>query len=123
LLLNLYLFLLGLLIAIPGLSLTFMALFTDHTVTHYNINILLANPLSLLLVYYAIRLNSEKTKIMRRINLVWLFHFAMAGLLLAAKIIGLYLQDNWLILAFTLTLYSGMWLITSSFIFRKKPLA
>jgi hypothetical protein len=38
----------GLILGIPGTALFFMSLFTDHTVTYNNLNLLLANPLTLL---------------------------------------------------------------------------
>jgi hypothetical protein len=107
-----YLLLIALIIAIPGTGLAYMASFTDHTVTYYNINLLLANPFSLSLIYTALRFSLHNTKILKLNNTIWLFHYGLTLLLSLAKLLGLYEQNNWLIIAFTFPLYGGMWLIT-----------
>ena len=48
---GLYNLCLGLLLGIPGLALSFFASFTEHSVTYHNENLLLANPLSFLIIF------------------------------------------------------------------------
>lgn len=84
---------------ILGSVLFYMSLFTDHVVTYGNLNLLLANPLTLLLsVLMFIKLfKPEKFQKAVPLLILILFAFATAGLFL--KITTIALQDTWQSLA------------------------
>jgi len=100
--------LVGLVLGLPGLALFLMANFTDHTVTYYNENIYLANPLTLLLVLSGIgiiRPGQTKRKFTPNLCIV----LALLGvLLLFLKIFPAFDQDNWDILCLVLPVLSGL---------------
>ena len=100
-------FTVGLFLGIPGLGLALMAGFTDHTVTYHNENLLLANPVTFLLVPFGFRLALQKVKSVRRLQLIWYIHLATALLLLLLKFLPVFDQDNSLVICFILPLISG----------------
>ena len=75
----------GLLLGLPGTVLFFLAVFTDHTVTHGNLNLSLANPLALAAVWLGIGLAAGREWSGRWLGRLWL-------LLAALALIGLLLQ-------------------------------
>ncbi len=100
-------FTIGLVLGIPGLGLALMAGFTDHTVTYYNENLLLANPLTVLLIPYGFMLARQKAKALRGLQIIWYIHLAAALLLLALKILPAFDQDNFLVICFILPIICG----------------
>ncbi|MCG8553752.1 MAG: DUF4105 domain-containing protein [Proteobacteria bacterium] len=98
----------GLLFGLPGLLLFLMATLTEHTVTYYNENLLLANPLTLLAVPLGIGLWVRPERSLRRLRRLW-------GMLALLSILGLLLkalpsfdQDNWLVVALVLPTNLGL---------------
>ena len=110
-----YNFLLGLILGIPGFVLFFMMFFTAPDVTYGNENILLANPLTLLIPLLAVFLAREKTWAFRYLKYLWLLHLAGALLLILLKLIlPSFDQDNLMAFCFILPIDFGL---TSSFYF------
>ena len=100
--------LLGLVLGLPGLLLMLMWLFTEHTVTHRNENLLLANPLTLLALPLGLSLARGKSpRAWARLRAVWLA-LAVTGLLaLALKLLPRFDQDNWRLIALLLPISLG----------------
>ncbi len=98
----------GLAIGLPGLVLAFMALFTDHTVTFWNENIILASPF----IFAAAPLGILFAAGVRRPGTitawVWLVQFAVALTYLLLKFIPGFVQSNWSIVAIVLPLYAAL---------------
>ena len=98
---------LGLVLGLPGTALFFMWLFTDHTVTYRNENLFLANPLMLLLVPLGIMLAWGSAKARPRLRTVWRVLEAAAALGLVLKVIPVFNQDNWRLIALILPITLG----------------
>jgi hypothetical protein len=91
-----------------GLALFLMSLFTDHTVTHGNENIFLANPLSFLifLISIAAVINPSAGKY-RIIEKSWFALALMSIVLLLLKIFPMFDQDNLMIISVLLPVNLG----------------
>jgi hypothetical protein len=85
------------LLAVPGLLLFFMAFFTDHNYTHWNVNLLFINPLLFVTFALSIRQLAIKTdkENYHALRICWIITFAGAILSVLMKIIPLCRQDNW----------------------------
>jgi len=98
---------LGLVLGFPGTALFVMWLFTDHTVTYRNENLFLANPLTLLVVPLGIGLVFGSTRARAGLRVVWLA-LAVSGVLgVLLKVIPVFNQDNWRLIAFILPISLG----------------
>lgn len=97
----------GLVLGLPGTALFFMWLFTDHTVTYRNENLFLANPLMLLLVPLGIMLAWGSVKARARLRTVWRVLETLGALGLVLKIIPVFNQDNWRLIALILPITLG----------------
>ncbi len=118
---GLYNFILGLLLGIPGLVLTLMASFTEHTVTYHNENQLLANALTFLIIPVAVGFVFDKKWAYRWLKYLWYLQ-AFGGILaVSLKIFPGFDQDNWLVMAFILPISFGMAL--AEYWWQKKPAA
>jgi len=116
---GLYNFVLGLLLGVPGLVLTLMASFTEHTVTYHNENLLLANALTILIVPAAVGFVFDKSWAYRWLKYLWYFQ-ALGGILaVSVKIFPAFDQDNLLVMAFILPISFGMAL--AEYWWHKKP--
>lgn len=93
---GLYESLLGLLFGLPAAVLAFMSLFTNHTVTYGNRNLLAANPALLLLLPLGIVLAAGARRAGRALAVLWSFSLLLALLALALQIFPAPRQDNWL---------------------------
>jgi hypothetical protein len=101
----------GLVLGLPGLILPLFHL-TEHTITHYNVNLLLANPLTTLAFPLGIGIIFGSKRAWRWMRLAW-------TVLAATSAIGLVLapfvaQSNGLVLALFVPLNVGM-----AFVFRR----
>jgi hypothetical protein len=98
----------GLGIGLPALVLTFMALFTDHAVTYWNENVILATPF----VFAAALLGILFASGVRRAGTIaawlWLSQFALALVYLLLKFIPGFVQSNWPIVAIILPVYASL---------------
>ncbi len=103
-----YNFLLGLLIGIPGLTLTFLASFTEHTVTYHNENLLMANMITFLLIPVALALIVNKPWSFRWLKYLWYWQAAGGFLAVAIKILPCCDQNNYLVMAFILPISFGL---------------
>ncbi len=121
LLFSLYNFILGLVLGIPGLILFFTMFFTDHEVTFHNENILLANPLTLLIALFGIILAWQKPWAFKALRWLWYLQIFGAVLLISLKLLlpSIFDQDNLLVFAFILpvTLAMGLsfWYLKPSY--------
>lgn len=96
----------GLLLGVPGLLLALVASFTEHSVTYYNENLLLANPLTFMLIPVGIALALQKTWAWKWLTYIWYIHFFLALLALLFKALPFFEQDNFLVLAFFVPLHA-----------------
>ena len=107
-LLGLYSALLGLVPGIPGLALFIMWMFTDHTVTYRNENLFLANPLTVLALPLGVGMMRGSPWARQ-----WLWRLvgalaALGVLGLALKVLPMFDQDNWRLLALLLPQWVGL---------------
>ncbi len=98
----------SLIFALPGTLLFFMAFFTDHNYSYYNMNLLFINPFLFVNFAMSIRQLSKKTIETRALMICWMITSAGAVLSIILKIIPACRQDNWesifLILPFAIIL-------------------
>ncbi|HYH98962.1 DUF4105 domain-containing protein [Hyalangium sp.] len=99
--------LLGLALGVPGLVLAIMWLFTDHTVAFRNENLFLASPLTLGVVPLGIALAWGSVKARAWLRVVWLVLAGLGVLGLLLKVIPVFNQDNWRLIAFILPISLG----------------
>jgi hypothetical protein len=98
---------LGLVLGIPGTALLVMWLVTDHTVVYRNENLFLANPLTLLVVPLGIQLAWGSVKAWARLRVVWLALAALGVLGLLLKVVPVFNQDNWRLIALIMPISLG----------------
>jgi hypothetical protein len=98
----------GIIYGLPGLILFFMGFFTDHRVTFYNENLLLANPLTLLLIPLGIGLIVGKEISLRWLPKLWYLLAGLNLLLILLKILPSFDQQNWLSISFVVPLSISM---------------
>lgn len=96
--------LVGLVSGIPGLALFIMWLFTDHSVTYRNENLFLANPLTVLAVPLGIQLMLGSPRALERLRRLWRVLAALGMLGLVLKVLPMFDQDNWRLIALLLPL-------------------
>ncbi|QRO01128.1 DUF4105 domain-containing protein [Archangium violaceum] len=108
LLLGLQNVLVGLVLGIPGFALFIMWLFTEHTVTHRNENLFLANPLTLLALPLGIQLIFGSARAPERLRRLWLVLAGLGLLGLVLKALPMFDQDNWRLIALILPISAGM---------------
>lgn len=102
-------FLTGLLVGLPGTVLLIMWLVTDHTVTFRNENLFLANPLTLLLVWLGVRVfRGRRPNAPQQLLRVSLLLVGIAGLGLLLKVLPMFDQNNWNIVALLLPIWLGL---------------
>ncbi len=94
--------LLGLFLGVPGTILFFMAAFTEHDVTYYNVNLFLAHPLFLLLVGWGAAFAYGKLNRFRKLYLFWLGQMGLTLLALVSKLLPGTVQDNRIVLSLLL---------------------
>ncbi|MBX5482338.1 MAG: DUF4105 domain-containing protein [Myxococcaceae bacterium] len=99
--------LVGLVLGLPGTVLLLMGTLTEHTVTHHNENLLLANPLTLLAVPFGIGLMRDRAKSSRALRAIWVLLAGMGVLELLLKALPWFDQDNWRIIALVLPISLG----------------
>ncbi|WP_224249510.1 Lnb N-terminal periplasmic domain-containing protein [Hyalangium gracile] len=98
---------LGLGLGFPGTALFVMWLFTDHTVTYRNENLFLANPLTLLAVPLGLMLVFGSVRARRWLRVLWLALAGLGVLGVVLKVIPMFDQDNWRLIAFILPISLG----------------
>ncbi|MBN1685377.1 MAG: DUF4105 domain-containing protein [Spirochaetales bacterium] len=89
----------GLLLGLPGVALTFMSLFTDHTVTYWNENLALANPFTFLAFPLGIFTAAGFPRIGRITAWLWAVLAGIGVVYVALKAFPFFMQDNWQIIA------------------------
>jgi hypothetical protein len=94
--------LLGLLFGLPAAVLAFMSLFTDHTVTYGNRNLLALNPVLLLALPLGIALASGARGAAKALAALWSLSLLLALLSLALQLFPAIRQDNALTVALLL---------------------
>ncbi|MBM7117557.1 DUF4105 domain-containing protein [Archangium primigenium] len=100
--------LMGLVFGIPGLALFIMWLGTDHTVTYRNENLFLANPLTVLALPLGLQLMAGSAKARARLEWLWRALAALGLFGLVLKVLPLFDQDNWRLIALLLPMSVGM---------------
>jgi hypothetical protein len=99
---------LGLCLGLPGTVLLLMGLVTDHTVTHWNENLLLANPLALIALPMGVALTWGSARAVKWLRRAWLA-LGLSGILaVLIKVIPAYDQDNWRVIGLILPISLGM---------------
>ncbi len=78
----------GLLIGLPGMTLALMSLFTNHTVTYWNENLVSANPLTFLALPLGIFTAAGFNRVGRFTAWLWVFLAGLTVLYIAAKAVG-----------------------------------
>lgn len=106
-LLGLHHMMVGLVFGLPGTVLLLMWLITEHTVTHRNENLLLANPLTLLALPLGFMLMLGSSRAARGLQWVWTALAATGVLALLIKVLPIFDQDNWRLLALLLPISLG----------------
>jgi hypothetical protein len=104
---GLYQSLIGLIIGFPGLGLALMASFTDHTVTYYNENLLLSNPITFLLFPVGLAIMRNKKWGIDWFKSIVYINSILAILALAVKIFTAFDQDNWMVFCFIIPVWFG----------------
>jgi hypothetical protein len=87
--------LIGFFLGIPGLALTFLMFFTDHRVTYYNENLLLANPLTILAIPLGLLAAFDIGRSSSYLLYLWRLLAAAAILALVGKLFTSVDQENW----------------------------
>ncbi len=105
---------LGIFYGIPGLILFLMSMFTDHTVTYHNENLLLANPLTTLLIPLGIGLLLDKRFGRMWLPKLWYLITSINLILLVLKFLPVFDQYNWLSISLIVPLS-----VSASFIWYK----
>jgi len=93
-------------------------LFTDHVVTYYNENLLLANPVTFLIfLLSAVAIFKPSQNLLQKIKRLWYFLAATSIVLLLLKIFPGFNQDNLMIISILLPMN-----LAFAFVFYKKDL-
>lgn len=100
--------LVGLVLGLPGTVLLVMWMITNHTVTWRNENLLLANPVTLAALPLGLMLAFGSKKAAVRLRSVWTFLTATGVLAILIKVLPVFDQDNWRIIALILPVSLGM---------------
>ena len=87
--------LIGLVVGGPGLFLFIVAIFTDHTVTYWNENLFLANPLTFAALPLGILTALGKGRSKNILKWVWRAQLVLVLLMLLLKIFPVFDQYNW----------------------------
>lgn len=95
----------GLFAGLLGLFLTLISSFTDHTITYYNENLFLTNPVSFLIPMIAFAYILKKPWSEKWLRNIWYLQLTLAVLLLILKLFPTFDQDNSLALATFIPLY------------------
>jgi hypothetical protein len=98
---------LGLVLGLPGTILFIMWTVTNHTVTYRNENLFLANPLTLLALPLGLMLVFGSKRARAWLRIVWLALAASGVLGVLLKVIPVFNQDNWRLIAFILPISLG----------------
>jgi hypothetical protein len=114
LLLGLYQAGIGLLLGLPGTALLLMSLFTDHTVTYGNINLLLANPLTLLALPLGLCAAAGRRGCRVWADRLWKLLACLGLAALPLRLLPWFVQDNRFALAAILPLLVALaWPLTA----------
>jgi lysylphosphatidylglycerol synthetase-like protein (DUF2156 family) len=97
--------LIGLFAGLFGLFLTLVSLFTDHTITYYNENLFLTNPITFLIPVIAIAYLLKKKWSEKWLRNIWYLQLTLGILLLILKLLPPFDQDNSLALATFVPIY------------------
>ncbi len=104
---GLYNALIGLMVGIPGLALFIMSTITDHEVTYWNENLLLGNPLTLLVAPLGIALAFGSQRAEGWLRYLWMGLAGLGLLLVPLKLLPAFDQDNLLPMVWILPILVG----------------
>ena len=98
----------GFFIGLPGIILLFMSLFTDHTVTYWNENLFLANPLTFVAFPLGIFTAAGFQRIGNITAWLWILLAAVGVIYIALKPFPFLTQNNWQIIALIMPILSAL---------------
>ena len=99
--------LIGLGLGLPGLILFLISVFTEHTVSYWNINLAFAHPLYLILIVYGTSFAYGKIKSITKIYRFWVMQVGLTILGLLLNFLPFFGQDNRMLLALLLPIIIG----------------
>ncbi len=100
--------LLGLLFGLPGTVLFLMWMFTEHTVTWRNENLLLASPITLFAVPFGLAVAFGRRWAGHALRSTWLLLAGTSVLSVLLKVLPMFDQDNWRLIALLLPVNLAM---------------
>ncbi len=98
----------GFFIGLPGVTLLLMSVFTDHSVTYWNENLFLANPLTFLAFPLGIFTISGFQRIGKITAWLWIVLAAVGVLYIALKPLPFLTQNNWQIIALIVPILAAL---------------
>lgn len=98
----------GFFMGLPGIVLALMSLFTNHSVTYWNENLALANPLTFLAFPLGIFTAAGFQRISRIAAWLWFSLAGIGALYIILKVFPFFTQDNWQIIAFLAPLLAAL---------------
>ncbi|MBI9107481.1 MAG: DUF4105 domain-containing protein [Spirochaetales bacterium] len=110
-------------LGLAGSLLLFMACFTDHNFTYWNMNLLFINPVMLVTLVFSLRLLFSRRATLKSVNRCWMITAAGAVLAIILKIIPFCRQDNWtsiLLVLLPAMVFSGLLVRIGSLAFPDK---
>ena len=112
--------LIGLIFGVPGTILAFMTLFTDHTVTYWNENLILTHPLILAALPLGVLGAVGKRRAQTIMSWLWFLQTAIVITYALFKLFSVLNQENWQFVILTLPVYAALSWPAAQALFRQK---
>lgn len=106
----------GLILGLTGCILFFLAVFTDHSYSYYNLNLFMINPLALFIIPAAIMYWRKGEGSRKRLDLLWLIQLCSTAIMIAIKMFPAIGQDNHLEIIIILPLMTALSPLIPSFL-------